>query len=450
MPPVVADAEDSHRTKGLVRLTMACNERCPFCNVPVEDYRRPTPPWEEIAAELDAFIVSGERTLTVSGGEPTLLRKRLLRLIREARSGGVPLVELQTNAVLIDPAYARELAAAGLTSAFVSLLSDLPEHHDALAGLPGAHTRCLAGIDALLAEGVRVALNPVTARRTQARVADFVRFVAARLPGVRSISLSAVQPHGRAGRGGAEGALLPDYDVLGRVIAEARGVAQAADIELLNPYCGLPLCVGWVADPARSVEAIEATAGGWRVTPGLENTGDKTHGPPCQRCAWRTRCGGAWRVYWSSRGGAGLEPPASSAPPWEPGAADLLQQGVVEAPGGPGPEAWRALRAVEAPTVWLHTDHLEKGDALRLASSGCTDLALTLRAAGLSDPASPRFRELGRTLQQVRRLLALTADSQPQRRLRVWMDVSGPGASAADIAAGAEWAHAHGIPTRSS
>ena len=36
MPPAAA-TEQSHRTKGLLRLTMACNEQCPFCNVPAED-----------------------------------------------------------------------------------------------------------------------------------------------------------------------------------------------------------------------------------------------------------------------------------------------------------------------------------------------------------------------------------------------------------------------------
>lgn len=50
-------------------------------------------------------------------------------------------MELQTNAVLVTPALAGELAAAGLTSAFVSLLSHLPGEHDALAGLRGAFAR---------------------------------------------------------------------------------------------------------------------------------------------------------------------------------------------------------------------------------------------------------------------------------------------------------------------
>ncbi|MEC8422495.1 MAG: radical SAM protein, partial [Myxococcota bacterium] len=357
--------EESHRTKGLLRLTMACNERCPFCNVPAEDYERPTPQWADVEAELRTFVETGSRTLTISGGEPTLLRKRLLRLVAQARAEGIPFVELQTNAVLIDEAYAAALAEAGLTSAFVSLLSDQPRLHDALAGLPGAFPRCLAGIDALLSQGIRVTLNPVTARSTQARVAHFVRFVATRLPGVSAISLSAVQPHGRAGRNGAEDDLLPDYAVLASIIPAAQAEARAAGIELLNPYCGLPLCVGWTEDAARSVEAVEAAAGGWRLTPGVENTGDKTHGAPCRRCALRTRCGGAWQAYWQVRGGAGLAAPIATCPPWE-GRGDARAQTIVEAPNGPEQRHWTALRAARTPTVWLHTRTLGKGDALRL------------------------------------------------------------------------------------
>ena len=143
-------AEASHQTKGLLRLTMACNERCPFCNVPVEDYPNPTPTKEAVAEELAAFVASGEQTLVISGGEPTLLRRRLLQLIRDARDAGISFVELQTNAILIDRTYATALNEAGLTSAFVSLLSHVPADHDFLAGLSGAYERCLTGIDSLL------------------------------------------------------------------------------------------------------------------------------------------------------------------------------------------------------------------------------------------------------------------------------------------------------------
>ena len=46
------DAEESHRTKGLLRLTMACNERCPFCNVPMEDYPQRHTPEPELRAQI--------------------------------------------------------------------------------------------------------------------------------------------------------------------------------------------------------------------------------------------------------------------------------------------------------------------------------------------------------------------------------------------------------------
>lgn len=311
-----ASAEESHTTKGLVRLTMACNERCPFCNVPVEDYAVRTLPDDELETQLSDFVASGARTLTVSGGEPTLLRKKLCKLVAEARGRGVPFVELQTNAVLIDDGYARELAAAGLTSAFVSLLSHVAEHHDTLAGLEGAFPRCLAGIDALLDAGVRVTLNPVVAMATQELLPDYIDFVATRLQRVRSISLSAVQPHGRA-RKNLD--LLPDYAVLARIIPLARQRAAAADLELLNPYCGLPVCVGWADALESSVEAIEAEEPQQQPTAaiGLINRGDKRHGPQCRGCALRSRCGGAWHAYWDHRGGSGLQPPVALVPPWE-------------------------------------------------------------------------------------------------------------------------------------
>jgi MoaA/NifB/PqqE/SkfB family radical SAM enzyme len=400
-------AEQSHSTKALVRLTMACNERCPFCNVPAEDYSpRPTPEGE-LRRTLDRVVAAGEQTLTISGGEPTLLRRRLLAFAREARGRGVRFIELQTNAVLIDPGYAGELAEAGVTSAFVSLLSHVPEHHDALAGLKGAFPRCLAGIDALLDAGVRVALNPVTSLATQGLVADYVDFVAERLPRVSSISLSAVQPHGRGAANAA--ALLPDYAALAPAIREARARAARRGITLLNPYCGLPLCVGWHDDTEHSVEAVEALAAA-RDPAGLDNRGNKSHGRPCGDCALRTRCGGAWHAYWTLRGGAGIAAPAILGDPWAgPGPLEA----VVQAPGGPSDTTWAALaQAPDRPNLWLRTDRLRRADAGRLLASRCTDLAL--------DWGRPD-RE---TLVALRGLLRLQGGRDPQRLLRVTAGVS--------------------------
>lgn len=401
--PTPIAGEDSHRTKGILRLTMACNERCPFCNVPAEDYDKLTPPEDQADAELQAFLDAGAATLTISGGEPTLLRKRLIRLLRKARAGGIHFIELQTNATLITPEYAAEMADAGLTSAFVSLLSHVPELHDDLAGLAGAYPKCLDGIDNLINAGVRVTLNPVTARTTQHLVADYLDFVAERLPDVRFISMSAVQPHGRA-REYLD--LLPDYAVLSGSIREARARAEVHGIELVNPYCGLPLCIGWDDDPDHSVEAFEATGGGWKRTPGIENLGDKSQGAPCTTCAVRTRCGGAWHAYWQVRDGSGIVPPVHTVEPW-----------LDQADAAPAQEVWRGAlpslvgRAPEQPTVWWWTDTLAPGDAGRLLQSPVTDVAWE---TDVYDPAALRD-----ALGVLRRLTAAGRQLQPQQRIRV-------------------------------
>lgn len=422
--PETAQAEESHLTKGLVRLTMVCNERCPFCNVPAEEYPAAPTPEAVIDGQIAALLAEGGRTLTISGGEPTLLRRRLLDSIRRARAAGLPLVELQTNAILITPDYAAALAEAGLTSAFVSLLSHLPEHHDLLAGLDGAFPRCLAGLDALLAAGVRVTLNPVLAAPTQTLLPDYLRFVAERLPGVKSVSVSAVQPHGRARQNLH---LLPDYALLGPAVREAQALALSFGVELLNPYCGLPLCVGWAEAQDRSVEALEAELGGAKAL-NIQNEHNKRQGAPCRRCALRTRCGGAWLEYWAERGGSGLKAPLLAAPPWSPAAADPGAQVVSDTLDTLSPDA--------APTRWWRTRSLAPGDAGRILGSAATDLALRL---------DPQDRS---TLIELRRLQRAQAGASPQLRRRVWLWMDARGlsdAQALDLARLAAALDAHGL-----
>ena len=409
--PSAANAEESHTTKGLLRLTMACNEQCPFCNVPVEDYSPPTPPMDDVLSELQTFIDRGDQTLTISGGEPTLLRSRLLQLITTARSGGIRFVEVQTNAVLIDEDYANALAEAGMTSAFVSLLSHIPEHHDHLAGLPGSFPRCMAGIDALLDAGIRVALNPVTARLTQDLVGDYVHFVADRLPRVRSISMSAVQPHGRAA---ANLDLMPEYDRLGKSIRKARSAATERGIELLNPYCGLPLCVGWEDGLAKSVEAIEATLE--HRPQGVDNQGNKRHGSVCIDCHFRSRCGGAWHAYWDHRGGKGLSPPSLLRAPWE-GDLDSNTQ-VIRGLEGTRPSDWPSDIDPMAPVRWLWTDSLDSSELPALRAHGVTHVALRVDLNRLSEAKA--------SLSAARKLIRSNQLTSPQRQIQLHVECPAP------------------------
>ena len=415
-----------NRTRGILRLTLACNERCVFCNEPTERYDRTAVSSESVAQQLEAFVHTRQDTLTISGGEPTLARERLLRLIRDARHQAIPFVVLQSNAVLIDDTYARELADAGLTEGFVSLLSHEPRLHDALMGRPGAHAACLAGIDALINAGVAVTLNPVFARSTQTTVPDYMDFVARRLPEVRSISVSVVQPHGRAED---QADLLPDYDELGPAIRAGLARADHHGLRAINPYCGVPPCVGWEGHLDRCTDALEALGGGLGAPPGIVNEGQKSHGPPCRNCTLRPRCGGAWHAYWRLRQGRGIEAPSQRLAPWRNHSQETPGQDVISAPDGPNAATWEALDAAVAPTVWLWTDRLVHGDAERVGRSPCTDLALDLPMRRLTGARQ--------TLREARRLarLSSTALGAIRTRLHLALRASAAGEEARWVSA---------------
>jgi MoaA/NifB/PqqE/SkfB family radical SAM enzyme len=376
----------------------------------MEDYAVRTPPMEQLREELREIIDSGAKTLTLSGGEPTLYRDRVIALCREATSKGVQFIEIQTNAVLVDTDYAQALAEAGVTSAFISLLANTAEEHDRLAGLEGAFEPCLRGIDAFLEAGIRVALNPVIAFETQRMLPDYVDFVADRLPGVSSISCSAVQPHGRAA---TNHALLPDYAVLAESIRAALERAEEHGIELVNPYCGVPLCIGWESASEQSVEAFESRRGGFD-TVGLDNTGNKRQGEPCHRCVLRSRCGGAWHAYWELRDGSGIQAPSTSVTPWE-AEADPRFQHITHAPNGATQAHWEEIAAATTPAIWLWTTRLTRADRERIVDSPVTDVAFEV----IYDE-TPDDRETLRSLRSLQREMQNWPD---QQRIRFWWGI---------------------------
>ncbi|MEC7983822.1 MAG: radical SAM protein [Myxococcota bacterium] len=390
--------EDSHQTKGLIRLTMACNERCPFCNVPMEAYQKLTPSQDEVDIQLQRFIDSGEQTLTISGGEPTLLRKRLLRLIQRAKSAGIPIVELQSNAILIDSEYAQELKSAGLTSAFISLLSDLPSIHDELAGLNGAFERCVRGIRALIDQGIRVTLNPVIAKQSQSRIVQYLHFVHHTFPEIQAISLSAVQPHGRAKDNHN---LMPEYDRLAESVPKAIETAKSLGIKLLNPYCGLPICIGWTSQTEHCVELIEAEAGG-EQKPNILNRGNKSKGNPCQWCVYRTSCGGAWHAYWEHRSGKGIEAPVRMVPPWI-SVSDNAYQSVRIARDI---QACSKMDTCSVPSLWIVVSEIQLSDWSLLQKMRFSDLVWRFDPSGMATNLQ-RFREKIRTMKSLRKRLML-------------------------------------------
>lgn len=183
----------------LLRIGLACNAKCLFCNVPPELYSSEELSTNEVKREIERLILSNKDVrLDITGGEPTT-RKDLLEIVRHASNNGVKTIQVQTNGILLaDKNYVRSLKAAGLNKIFVGFHSQAPEVHDYLVGVNGAFARCIKGVKNSLALGIEVILNPVITIKNYKGLPGYIRFIKRNFPEIKSISLSVIQPRGRA------------------------------------------------------------------------------------------------------------------------------------------------------------------------------------------------------------------------------------------------------------
>ena len=159
MNPVLRHPVDYLR----LSVTDSCNFRCVYC-MPPEGV--PFKPHEEILSYEDmVFFVSvavevGISKVRLTGGEP-LARKGVPDLVRMLRGvEGVDDISLTTNATLL-PAFAADLARAGLSRVNISIDSLDPERYRELTR-GGSLQKALAGVEAALQHGLEpVKINVV-------------------------------------------------------------------------------------------------------------------------------------------------------------------------------------------------------------------------------------------------------------------------------------------------
>jgi MoaA/NifB/PqqE/SkfB family radical SAM enzyme len=221
-----------------VRINFQCNQACHFCFVSTH-----LPAAERGA--IEAAIADAGRlgaALAISGGEPTL-NAHLADYVKLAKASGVPKVELQTNATRLgDAELVRDLEAAGVDVAFVSLHGSRAEVSDEVTDAPGTFELTLRGIDTLAKSSIELRLNFVFCQANRNDFPDFVRLVAARWPRARvTVSFVAsstdLVPRSRA--------LVPRYTEVMAAMTEGLRLAERLGLEVggFESMCGLPLCL---------------------------------------------------------------------------------------------------------------------------------------------------------------------------------------------------------------
>jgi len=220
-----------------VALTYTCNIKCRFCYGDCKQQKTQeqldTKGFKKI---LDIIRYEAEvPSVSFTGGEPATYRD-LPELVRYASRQNRMRVNLITNATLITPQKAKELAHAGLSSAQVSIESAYPHEHDAITGVPGSHVASVAGLKALSEAGVHVHPHITVCRLNKDKIMEYPAFC--KSIGSERFSANLVIP---AGRGGDDD-LTVTYSEIGEIVKKLKLEAIKHGVQFMW-YSPTPICL---------------------------------------------------------------------------------------------------------------------------------------------------------------------------------------------------------------
>lgn len=166
---------------GSIAMTHRCNLRCVHCYL--GDDRSPSSASRELdtafwLSVVDQVAEAGCLNLLITGGEP-FLRPDFAEVYTRAKKRGM-LVSVFTNGTRLDDALVGLFSDLPPWLVEVSLYGASKETYDLVTTVPGAWEKCLAGVDALCAAGVRVGLKTVVLQGNRHEVAAMREMAASR------------------------------------------------------------------------------------------------------------------------------------------------------------------------------------------------------------------------------------------------------------------------------
>lgn len=133
-----------------LELTLRCNERCLHCGSScgdVQSIEMPVSEYNRILTEVKEDFDIKNIMLNITGGEP-LLRKDFFEIMEIANNLGYNW-GMTSNAILITPDVAKDLARVGMKTVSVSI-DGTEETHDAFRRTPGGWKKAMEGVQNLI------------------------------------------------------------------------------------------------------------------------------------------------------------------------------------------------------------------------------------------------------------------------------------------------------------
>jgi His-Xaa-Ser system radical SAM maturase HxsC len=180
-------------------MTERCNSNCLMCSQPPKD-KDDADQLTDINLELIRLMPSTVNFLTITGGEPTLLRNRLFRILRALRET-LPNtdVHMLTNGRLFAwPAFTQDFVEAIHPRLVlgIPLYSDSSTSHDYIVQAKHAFDQTVMGLHQLARHNVPVEIRVVLHRLTIPRLPQLAEYVYRNFPFVVHVALMGLEPTG--------------------------------------------------------------------------------------------------------------------------------------------------------------------------------------------------------------------------------------------------------------
>ncbi len=315
-----------------IALTYRCQNRCDFCYA--SSPYRGDPTSEMSTGEVKTIIskIHGEAhvpTISFTGGEPTL-REDLPELVAFARDTGMR-TNLITNGIRCsDSSFVRELSAAGLNSAQVSLESHDEKTHNSITGNRNAYEHTIRGIENLKAAGIYTHTNTTICDKNRDRLIPLVDFIH-RSFSFPYLSMNMIITTGIARDNDN---IKIGYSVIGDILRPVLEHCETIGIKFVwyspTPYCLFnPVdhnlgskscaCISGLLSVNPSGDVLPCSSYDRGVGNLLKHSFDhiwnsdqalyyreRRYVPPvCKSCRYGLLCGGACPLYWENAGGFG-------------------------------------------------------------------------------------------------------------------------------------------------
>lgn len=276
---------------GYIQVVRHCNHFCGFCSNPTTPY---THTFESMRVLVDDFVARGYFGVILTGGEPTL-HPELPRICAYARDAGLHVRMITNGSRLAEPAFAREMAQAGLQLVHVSVYSVRPEVEALLRGMEGSLPKAFSAVENAISNGIEVNINCVINRLNAGHLHENIEYWLEHHPAIRHFVWNNLDPSmGRAEVNQAQFTpRLRDFEAsLFRALSLLHQSGRTFRVEKV------PLC--YMADFAwASTETRKIVKGEERIVHFLDQKQtvrqvdwEHIYSSACEHCSVRTICGG--------------------------------------------------------------------------------------------------------------------------------------------------------------